>query len=90
MAELHLIPFVKQKIKILEENVFRTRKTVKQKFLSAFGFKAPERGENDGLKDNFRMNKSELELRNLVDLAFVFQDYETGYQNANLPLKDFK
>lgn len=90
ITELFLVPFIKQKIRNLEENVFKTRKTVKQKFLSAFGFKAPERGENDGLRSNFRMNKSELELRNLIDLAFVFQDYETVSQNAYIPLKDFR
>ena len=79
ISELFLVPFIKGKIRSLEENVFKTRKTVKQKFLSAFGLKAPERGENDGLKDNYRMNRSELELRNLIDVAFVFQDYETVY-----------
>lgn len=72
IAEMHIVPYIKQKIRSLEENVFKTRKTVKQKFLSAFGFKALERGENDGLKENFRMNKSELELRNLVDTAMIF------------------
>jgi hypothetical protein len=34
-------------------------------------WKKPERGENDGLKENFKMNKEELELVQLVDLAFV-------------------
>jgi hypothetical protein len=34
-------------------------------------WKKPERGENDGLKENFKMNKEELELVNLVDVAFV-------------------
>jgi len=38
--------------------------------------------ENDGLKESFKMNKSELELRNLCDLAFVFQDYETAKENT--------
>lgn len=36
------------------------------------------------------MNKSEHELRNLCDLAFIAQDYETAQQNADIPLKDFK
>jgi hypothetical protein len=53
-------------------------------------FKAPDRGETDGLKDNFRMNKSELELRNLIDLGFVVQDYETTIQNAEFPIGDFR
>lgn len=34
-------------------------------------WKKPERGENDGLKESFKMNKEELELCNLVDLSFV-------------------
>ena len=38
-------------------------------------FKTKERGENDGLKATFRMNESEAHLRNLIDTAFVFQDY---------------
>lgn len=41
-------------------------------------WKKPERGENDGIKENFKMNKQELELRNLIDLSFVCQDYETA------------
>ena len=35
-------------------------------------FKGSERGENEGLKASFKMNKSDLELRNITDLAFVF------------------
>jgi len=49
--------------------------------LSFVGARTPERGENDGLKEGFRMNKSEIELRNLVDLSFVFQDFETVQSN---------
>ena len=90
MAEQHLIQFMKNKVKTLEENVAKTRKGVKNRFSSLLGLKTPERGENDGTKPGFRMNKSELELRNLIDTAFVFQDYDTTYQNAQFPLKDFK
>jgi hypothetical protein len=49
--------------------VAQTRKGIKNKLFSVF--KQKERGENDGLKSDFRMIKSELELRNLIDLAFV-------------------
>jgi len=45
-------------------------------------FKTTERNENDGIQSNFRMNKQEIELRTLVDLSFVIQDYETTYTNA--------
>lgn len=36
------------------------------------------------------MNKLELELINLVDLAFVSQDYETASHNAKIPYSEFK
>jgi len=49
-----LIPFLTQKIQSLEANIANTRKGIKNKF--ARFFKAPERGESDGLLDNFRMN----------------------------------
>ncbi len=53
-------------------------------------WKKPERGENDGIKESFKMNKEELELCNLVDLSFVSQDYETAMNNAKIPYNDFK
>ena len=53
-------------------------------------WKKPERGENDGIKENFKMNKQELELRNLIDLSLVCQDYETAVNNAKIPYSDFK
>lgn len=34
--------------------------------------KKHDRGENEGKSDNFKMNKSDIEMRNLIDLAFVF------------------
>lgn len=72
IAEQHLIVSMKTKVKTLEENVAKTRKGVKNRFSSLLGLKTPERNENDGTKVGFKMNKSELELRNLIDTAFVF------------------
>lgn len=42
------------------------------------------------MKENFKMNKEELELRNLADLALACQDYETALVNGKYPLSDFK
>jgi hypothetical protein len=36
------------------------------------------------------MNKSELEIRGLVDLAYVMQDYETVRDNVDIAITDFK
>ena len=89
IMEVRLMPFNRSKIRTLEESVAKTRKGIKNQ-LSNWLLKKPDRLENDGLKDAFRMNKAEHELRNLCDLAFVSQDYETASQNAQFPLKDFK
>jgi hypothetical protein len=89
IIEVHMMPFIRKRIRDLEESVAKTRKGVKNRFMSVFKATS-DRGENDGQKDSFRMNKAELELRNLCDLAFVSQDYETAYQNAQYPYKDFK
>lgn len=69
IIEQHIIPSTQKKIRLLDDSVTKTRKGLKNS-ISNF-FKKPDRGENDGLKDGFRMNKSEMELRSLGDLAFV-------------------
>lgn len=65
----------------LEDSIAKTRKGFKN-YLANILVKKSERQGNDGLKDSFKMNKQELELRNLCDLAFVFQDYETAKENT--------
>lgn len=88
MIEKQILPFIEKKIRNLEVNLSETRKGIKNKFMNFW--KKPERGENDGLKENFKMNKDELEMVNLVDLSFVAQDYETAMNNAKIPYGDFK
>jgi hypothetical protein len=88
IIEKGMLPFIEKRIRGLENSIANTRKGLKNQFKSLW--KKSERGENDGLKENFKMNKEELELRNLVDLAIVSQDYETAVLNAKLPYNDFK
>lgn len=83
-----MLPFIERRIRNLEINITNTRKGLKNSLKMLW--KKPERGENDGLKESFKMNKDELELCNLVDLSFVAQDYETSMNNAKIPYNDFK
>jgi len=69
IIEKYLLPFAQKKIVSVESNVRKTRYG-KINMIRNF-FKESERGDNDGLKNNFKMNKNELELRSLIDLAFV-------------------
>ena len=87
IIEKTLIPFSVKRIQGIEANIAKTRKGFSKVFRM---FKSSERGENDGMQSNFRMNKNELELRTLIDLSFVIQDYETTYTNAEYPSGDFK
>ena len=88
IIQKNLIQFCKTKIINLEASIAKTRKGF-NKIMRLF--KSSDRNnEHEGLHLNFKMNKPELELRNLTDLAFVFQDYETTYTNAVLPSNEFK
>lgn len=69
MIDKLILPFIVKRIRNLEISIANTRKGIKNQFKNLW--KKAERGENDGLKENFKMNKEELELRNLVDLALV-------------------
>lgn len=57
------------KIRNLETNISGTRKGIKNQLKNFL--KKNERNENEGLKESFKLNKQELELINLVDLAFI-------------------
>ena len=87
IIEKTLLPFSVARIQAIEANIAKTRKGISKLFRM---FKSSDRGENDGMQSNFRMNRAELELRTLTDLSFVIQDYETTYTNAEYPSSDFK
>ena len=55
MIEKHMLPFLERKIRSIEINVANTRKGIKNTF-KKFWSKS-ERGENEGLKETFAMNK---------------------------------
>jgi hypothetical protein len=69
LTEKSVLPFIEKRVRNLEISIANTRKGIKNQFKNLW--KKAERGENDGLKENFKMNKEELELRNLLDLALV-------------------
>ena len=54
MIEKLLLPFIEKRIRLLESSVSGTRKGFKNQFKSLW--KKNERGENDGLKENFKVS----------------------------------
>ena len=53
MIEKQILPFIERKIKNLEINITNTRKGLKNSIKMLW--KKPERGENDGLKESFKV-----------------------------------
>lgn len=72
MIEIHLVPHLASKIAQIELSVKKTFGSFKNKLARFFTTKTTqERQTDDGQRENFRMNKSELELRTLIDLSLV-------------------
>jgi ER-Golgi trafficking TRAPP I complex 85 kDa subunit len=58
ITEKQILPFIEKRIRQLENNIASTRKGFKNTFKSIW--KKAERGENDGLKENFKVKLSLL------------------------------
>lgn len=56
LIEERLVPFVKQRLRNVEENVAKTKKGMVNFFKSSM-FKKPERSETEGQKESFKMNR---------------------------------
>ena len=54
MIEKSVLPFIEKKIKNLEVSIAKTRKGFSNSMKNFF--KKTERGENDGLKENFKVS----------------------------------
>ena len=90
MISTHLVPHLASKITQIEASVKKSKGGFKNKLSRFFTKATAERNENDGIREGFKMNKSELELRNLIDISLVVQDYETVVHNAAYAIDDFK
>ena len=53
VIEKQILPFIERKIRLFEINIANTRKGIKNQFKNFW--KKPERGENDGLKESFKV-----------------------------------
>ena len=69
MIEKFIVPHARTKVEKIEANVRKTRAGKINMFKNFF--KESERKENEGIMSGFKMNKNEIELRSLTDLAFI-------------------
>ena len=89
MVERVILPRIQDKIIQNEEVIRQTKKGFKNNVFRMFSSKPTDRWEDDGLMQNYRMNKSESDQMLLIDLSFTVQDYEMVVQNSEYPIKDF-
>ena len=69
-VEGRVISWFKNRIRIFDDIVAKSKRNLKVKILNMFKSNNA-RAENEGLAENFKMNKQEIELRSLCDLALV-------------------
>jgi hypothetical protein len=69
-VDVRVISWFKNRIRIFDEIVGKTKRKFTVKIASFFKSNN-DRAENEGLAENFKMNKQEIELRSLCDLALV-------------------
>ncbi len=69
-VEGRVISWFKNRIRIFDDIVAKSKRNLKVKILNMFKSNN-DRAENEGLAENFKMNKQEIELRSLCDLALV-------------------
>jgi len=69
-VDFRVISWFKNRIRIFDDIVGKTKRKFTVK-LANFFKSNNDRAENEGLAENFKMNKQEIELRSLCDLALV-------------------
>jgi len=69
-VDTRVISWFKNRIRIFDEIVSKSKRNFKVKIANFFKSNN-DRAENEGLAENFKMNKQEIELRSLCDLALV-------------------
>lgn len=69
-VDTRVISWFKIRIRIFDEIVSKSKRNFKVKIANFFKSNN-DRAENEGLAEHFKMNKQEIELRSLCDLALV-------------------
>ncbi|XP_020095709.1 trafficking protein particle complex subunit 8 isoform X1 [Ananas comosus] len=86
----HIIPFMEQKIRILNQQVATTRKGFRNQIKNLWWRKGKDDLPEDPSGSTYTFSSIETQIRILGDYAFILQDYELALSNYRLLSTDYK
>ncbi|CAN6466715.1 unnamed protein product [Victoria cruziana] len=90
LSTKHIIPYMEQKIRILNSQVSTTRKGFKNQIKNLWWRKAKEEAADDPNGPKYSFSSPESQIRILGDYAFMLRDYELALSSYRLLSTDYK
>ncbi|CAI9097588.1 OLC1v1034055C1 [Oldenlandia corymbosa var. corymbosa] len=90
MSSKHIIPYMEQKIRALNQQVSATRKGFRNQIKNLWWRKGKEDVPDNPIGTTYNFNSMEFQIRLLGDYAFMLRDYDLAFSNYRLISTDFK
>ncbi|KAL5974735.1 hypothetical protein ACLOJK_031406 [Asimina triloba] len=86
----HIIPFMEQKIRVLNQQVSATRKGFRNQIKNLWWRKGKDDGVDSLSSSMYTFSSTESQIRVLGDYAFMLRDYELALSSYRLLSTDYK
>ncbi|XP_050228133.1 uncharacterized protein LOC126677515 [Mercurialis annua] len=90
LSSKHIIPYMEQKVRVLNQQVSSTRKGFKNQIKNLWWRKGKEDTQESLDGPMYTFNSIESQIRALGDYAFMLRDYELALSNYRLISTDYK
>ncbi|BFG38453.1 hypothetical protein CerSpe_247270 [Prunus speciosa] len=90
LSTKHVIPYMEQKIRVLNQQVSATRKGFRNQIKNLWWRKGKEDVVDSPSGPTYTFNSNESQIRVLGDYAFMLRDYELALSNYRLISTDYK
>ncbi|ESR43290.1 hypothetical protein CICLE_v10010925mg [Citrus x clementina] len=90
LASKHIIPYMEQKIRVLNQQVSATRKGFRNQLKNLWWRKGKEETSDSPNGPMYTFSSIESQIRILGDYAFMLRDYELALSNYRLISTDYK
>lgn len=90
LSSKHVIPYMEQKIRLLNQQVSATRKGFRNQIKNLWWRKGKEDTPENSTGQVYTYNSTESQIRVLGDYAFMLRDYELALSNYRLLSTDYK
>ncbi|XP_010549893.1 PREDICTED: trafficking protein particle complex subunit 8 isoform X2 [Tarenaya hassleriana] len=89
-ASRHIIPYMEQKVRALNQQISATRKGFRNQIKNLWWRKGKEDGSDSANGPMYTFNSTESQIRILGDYAFMLHDYELALSSYRLISTDYK